>query len=167
MNSILRKCNVRKSHYSIITAREKGKKRLKRLAFFLLLLFSPNSGFVGVSRTNALAYWNALACSTGLTLRCLLTDLQCRWLNSQESWDYFFCYLISNAQSTGKVTSRWNVVHHITSKSSIYCYDECFYMYRENLKKKKKQQCYPLGSPCQDPAGSRTTRRPPDHRKET
>ena len=24
-----------------------------------------------------------------------------------------------------------------------------------------------LGSPCQDPAGSRTTRRPPDFRKET
>ena len=27
--------------------------------------------------------------------------------------------------------------------------------------------CYQRGSPCQDPAGNRTTRRPPDHRKET
>ena len=27
--------------------------------------------------------------------------------------------------------------------------------------------CYQRGSPCQDPAGDRTTRRPPDHRKET
>ena len=26
---------------------------------------------------------------------------------------------------------------------------------------------YQRGSPCQDPAGNRTTRRPPDHRKET
>ena len=26
---------------------------------------------------------------------------------------------------------------------------------------------YKRGSPCQDPAGNRTTRRPPDHRKET
>ena len=26
---------------------------------------------------------------------------------------------------------------------------------------------YEQGSPCQDPAGNRTTRRPPDHRKET
>ena len=27
--------------------------------------------------------------------------------------------------------------------------------------------CHQGGSPCQDPAGNRTTRRPPDHRKET
>ena len=27
--------------------------------------------------------------------------------------------------------------------------------------------CYQRGSPCQDPAGNWTTRRPPDHRKET
>ena len=27
--------------------------------------------------------------------------------------------------------------------------------------------CYQQGSPCQDRAGNRTTRRPPDHRKET
>ena len=27
--------------------------------------------------------------------------------------------------------------------------------------------CYQLGSPCQDPAGNWTTRRPPDDRKET
>ena len=27
--------------------------------------------------------------------------------------------------------------------------------------------CYQRGSPCQDPAGNRTTRRPPDYRKET
>ena len=27
--------------------------------------------------------------------------------------------------------------------------------------------CYQRGSPCQDPAGNRTTRRPPDNRKET
>ena len=27
--------------------------------------------------------------------------------------------------------------------------------------------CYQRGSPCQDPASNRTTRRPPDHRKET
>ena len=30
-----------------------------------------------------------------------------------------------------------------------------------------KRPCYQRGSPCQDPAGNRTTRRPPDHRKET
>ena len=29
-----------------------------------------------------------------------------------------------------------------------------------------KRPCYQRGSPCQDPAGNRTTRRPPDHRKE-
>ena len=28
-------------------------------------------------------------------------------------------------------------------------------------------QCYQRGSPCQDPPGNWTTRRPPDHRKET
>ena len=32
---------------------------------------------------------------------------------------------------------------------------------------KKTQTCYPRVSPCQDPAGNRTTRRPPDHCKET
>ena len=30
-----------------------------------------------------------------------------------------------------------------------------------------QRPCYQRGSPCQDPAGSRTTRIPPDHRKET
>ena len=30
-----------------------------------------------------------------------------------------------------------------------------------------QRPCYQRGSPCQDPAGNRTTRIPPDHRKET
>ena len=30
-----------------------------------------------------------------------------------------------------------------------------------------QRPCYQRGRPCQDPAGNRTTRRPPDHRKET
>ena len=30
-----------------------------------------------------------------------------------------------------------------------------------------QRPCYQRGSPCQDPAGNRTTRRPPDHRKVT
>ena len=30
-----------------------------------------------------------------------------------------------------------------------------------------QRPCYQRGSPCQDPTGNRTTRRPPDHRKET
>ena len=30
-----------------------------------------------------------------------------------------------------------------------------------------QKTCYQRGSPCQDPTGSRTTRRPPDHHKET
>ena len=30
-----------------------------------------------------------------------------------------------------------------------------------------QRPCYQLGSPCQDPAGNRTTWRSPDHRKET
>ena len=30
-----------------------------------------------------------------------------------------------------------------------------------------QRPCYQRGSPCQDPAGNRTTRRPPYHRKET
>ena len=30
-----------------------------------------------------------------------------------------------------------------------------------------KRTCYQRGSPCQYPAGNRTTRRPPDYRKET
>ena len=30
-----------------------------------------------------------------------------------------------------------------------------------------QRPCYQLGSPCQDPAGNWTTRRPPDHHKET
>ena len=30
-----------------------------------------------------------------------------------------------------------------------------------------QRPCYQRGSPCKDPAGNRTTRRPPDHRKET
>ena len=29
------------------------------------------------------------------------------------------------------------------------------------------RSCYQRGSPCQEPAGDRTTRRPPDHGKET
>ena len=31
----------------------------------------------------------------------------------------------------------------------------------------KQKPCYERRSPCQDPAGNRTTRRPPDHRKVT
>ena len=31
----------------------------------------------------------------------------------------------------------------------------------------KQRPCCQRGSPCQDPGGNRTTRRPPDHRKET
>ena len=38
--------------------------------------------------------------------------------------------------------------------------------YRKILRISYKD-CYQRGSPCQDPAGNRTTRRPPDHRKET
>ena len=30
-----------------------------------------------------------------------------------------------------------------------------------------QRPCYQRGSPCQDPTGNRTTRRPPDHRKQT
>ena len=30
-----------------------------------------------------------------------------------------------------------------------------------------QRSCYQRGCPCQDPAGNRTTRRPPDHRQET
>ena len=30
-----------------------------------------------------------------------------------------------------------------------------------------QRPCYQRGSPCQDPAGNQTTRRPTDHRKET
>ena len=30
-----------------------------------------------------------------------------------------------------------------------------------------QRPCYQRGSPCQDPVGNRTTRRPPDHREET
>ena len=30
-----------------------------------------------------------------------------------------------------------------------------------------QRPCYHRGSPCQDPAGNRTTRKPPGHRKET
>ena len=30
-----------------------------------------------------------------------------------------------------------------------------------------QRPCYQRGSPCQDPAGNRITRRPPDHREET
>ena len=30
-----------------------------------------------------------------------------------------------------------------------------------------QRPCYQRGRPCQDPAGNRTTRRPPNHRKET
>ena len=30
-----------------------------------------------------------------------------------------------------------------------------------------QRSCYQRGSPCKDPAGNRTTQRPPDHHKET
>ena len=33
--------------------------------------------------------------------------------------------------------------------------------------KRRREGSYQRGSPCQDPSGSRTTRRPPDHRKKT
>ena len=39
--------------------------------------------------------------------------------------------------------------------------------YRKIQRISYKRPCYQRGSPCQDPAGNRTTRRPPDHRKET
>ena len=39
--------------------------------------------------------------------------------------------------------------------------------YRKILHISYKRPCYQRGSPCQDPAGNWTTRRPPDDRKET
>ena len=39
--------------------------------------------------------------------------------------------------------------------------------YRKILHISYKDHVNQRGSPCQDPAGNRTTRRPPDHRKET
>ena len=39
--------------------------------------------------------------------------------------------------------------------------------YSKNTTHLIRRPCYQPGSPCQDPAGNRTTRRPPDHRKET
>ena len=39
--------------------------------------------------------------------------------------------------------------------------------YRKSTTHLIQRPCYQRGSPCQDPAGNRTTRRPPDHRKET
>ena len=39
--------------------------------------------------------------------------------------------------------------------------------YRKMLHISHKRPCYQRRSPCQDPAGNWTTRRPPDHRKET
>ena len=39
--------------------------------------------------------------------------------------------------------------------------------YRKILHISYKRPCYQRGSPCQNPAGNRTTRRPPDQRKET
>ena len=39
--------------------------------------------------------------------------------------------------------------------------------YRKMLRVSYKRPCYQPGSPCQDPADNRTTRRPLDHRKET
>ena len=38
--------------------------------------------------------------------------------------------------------------------------------YRKILRILLQRPCYQRGSPCQDQAGNRTTRRPPDHRKE-
>ena len=38
---------------------------------------------------------------------------------------------------------------------------------RQNTTHLIQRPCYQRGSPCQDPAGNRTTRRPPDDRKET
>ena len=39
--------------------------------------------------------------------------------------------------------------------------------YLKMLRVSYKRPCYQPGSPCQDPADNRTTRRPLDHRKET
>ena len=39
--------------------------------------------------------------------------------------------------------------------------------YRQDTTRFTQRSCYKRGSPCQDPAGNRTTRRPPDGRKET
>ena len=39
--------------------------------------------------------------------------------------------------------------------------------YRKILRISYKRPCYQRGSPCLDPAGNRTTRRPPGHRKQT
>ena len=44
------------------------------------------------------------------------------------------------------------------------CYRGC---YRKILRISIQRPCYQRGSPCQDPAGYRTTRRLPDDRKET
>ena len=77
------------------------------------------------------------------------------------------------AQEVGECKDGLRVVDYETEIGRFtteildtFRFDGASKCYRKILRISYKD-CYQRGSPCQDPAGNRTARRPPDHRKET
>ena len=78
-----------------------------------------------------------------------LSDPKCDW--SAPLWHPFCCMLVDHGhsqQSPKEEYKPWKWGATVRSTHLI------------------QRPCYQRGSPCQDPAGSWTTRRPPDDRKE-
>ena len=64
-------------------------------------------------------------------------------------------------------SSSCMLVNHGPSQQSSKEYNHGNEVLRQDTTHLIQRPCYQRGSPYQDPAGNRTTGRPPDHRKET
>ena len=83
---------------------------------------------------------------------------------------YFLVHLTQFFHSTSYINMKF--VTNSESDVARLCFDEWHHLsamaaVNWALTDFVHRPCYQRGNPCQRPAGNRTTRRPPDHRKET
>ena len=77
---------------------------------------------------------------------------------------YNWCAPLSHPSSSMLVQSGPSTTESMSKKTISHANEEYNCKHTLHL---IQRPCYQRGSPCQDPAGNRTTRRPPDHCKET
>ena len=110
---------------------------------------------------------------------------RCKWYNNNNSDEGSKPEILSRtAQTTAALTSLKTVWNDSSKIRLMHSLDTFIFLYtchgpsQESCKEEyepwkwgtthlTQRPCYQRGSPCQDPAGSRIFRRPPDHGKET
>ena len=104
---------------------------------------------------------------------CKTLSFQCQvFLNCAVSrW----CNHLANLNQHGEASQEWGIVQEgavftVTVSNTVIILFNAYKSLEALLQDTMhliQRPCYQLGSPCQDPAGNRTTLRPPDHGKET